>query len=59
MEAVVAQSEEKFYKMDFSNIENSNKPIIFESRCYRFEEGRMVAVNALDIPKDSPFRDLV
>lgn len=51
LKEAVRESEEKFYNMVFANSENSNEPIMLESRHYRFREGWMVAVNALDTLK--------
>ena len=57
LKEAVAESEDKFYDMGFANVKNSNEPIMLESRRYRFEEGWTAAVNALGLPKDSPFKD--
>lgn len=51
------ESENKFYDLGFADAENSSKPIMFKLWRYGFNKGWMVAVNALGIPKDSPFRD--
>ena len=57
LKVAVTHSEENFYNMGFTNAENSNEPIMFESWCYRFSEGWMAAVNVLDLPENSPSRD--
>lgn len=36
---VVAKSEDKFYNMGFTNVENSCKPIMVKSQRYEFGEG--------------------
>ena len=44
--------------MGFADVENSNESIMLDSQRYRFGEGWMATVNALGLPKDSPFKDL-
>lgn len=51
------QSEETFYNMGFTDTENSCGPVIFEARRLGFAQGWMAAVDALNLPVTSPFRD--
>ena len=39
LKVAVTQREEKFYNIGFTDVENSNKPIMFESWRYGFGEG--------------------
>ena len=57
LKIAVTQSEQKFYNMGFIDVENSNEAVMFESQCYRFREGWIAILNALHLPKNSPFRD--
>lgn len=57
LKEAVAESEDKFYDMGFADAENSSKPIMRESRRYRFGEGWMAAVNALGLPEEFAFKD--
>ena len=57
LKVAVTQSKEKFYNMGFTNAKNSSEPVMFESWRYGFGEGWMTAVNALDLPENSPSRD--
>ena len=43
--------------MGFTDVVNSCDIVIFEAWKHRFFEGWMVAVNALNLPKSSPFKD--
>lgn len=51
------QSEETFYNMGFTDTENSCGPVIFEARKLGFAQGWMVAVDSLNLPVTSPFKD--
>lgn len=42
--------------MGFKDIENSSGPIIFEARWMGFMQGRMAAVEAMNLPNTSPFK---
>ena len=49
LKIIMAQSEDKFYNMGFTDAENSNKPIMLESRRYGFGKVWMAAMNALGV----------
>ena len=50
--------EQAFYNMGFTGVENSSSVVVFQAWRFRFLEGWLAAVNAIDLPKSSMFRDL-
>jgi len=50
--------EQVFYNMGFIDAENSSSVVVFQARRFRFLEGWLVVVNAIDLPESSTFRDL-
>lgn len=57
LRAALEGSENKWYNAGFADAENSTKLIMFQSKRYGFGEGWMVAMLAIGVPKDSPFRN--
>ena len=57
LKKTMKRCEQMFYNMGFTDVVNSCDIVIFEAWKHRFFEGWMVAVNALNLPKSSPFKD--
>ena len=49
---------EKWYNEDFTDVENSVEPIVHQAWLHGFEEGWLVALQAMGVPEDSPLRNL-
>ena len=58
LKQTIKQAEQLFYDMSFNDAENSSGPITFETRRMGFMQGWMVAVDAINLPETSLFRDL-
>lgn len=43
--------------MGYKDAKNSADAVVLQARKFGFEEGWMVAVNAISLPDSSPFRD--
>ena len=54
LKVTMVQSNDKFYNMGFADAKNFSKPIMLESRRYKFEEGWMAAVNAMGLLRLDP-----
>ena len=57
LRAALKGCESKWYDKGFANVENSMEPVINEARKLAFKEGRLVALQAVGVPKDSPLKD--
>ena len=57
LKVALEEIKNKYYNMGFNDAKNWVKPIMFENRKYRLCEGWMVAVTAIGLTKDSPFRN--
>ena len=57
LKETMKRCEQMFYNMGFTDVVNSCNTVIFEALRHRFFEGWIVAVNALNLPKSSPFKD--
>ena len=57
LKVALEERKNKYYNIGFNNAKNWVKPIMFENRKYWFGEGWMVAVTAMGLTKDSPFRN--
>lgn len=49
--------EKLFHNMGYKDAKNSADAVVLQARKFGFEEGWMVAVNAISLPDSSPFRD--
>lgn len=49
--------EQTFYSMGFTDAKNLCDAVIFQAQRLGFSEGWMAAMNALNLPKSSSFRD--
>ena len=47
-----------YYNRGFKDAESLASPVIFQAQKFGFMEGWMAAVNAIGLPKDSPFRNI-
>ena len=47
----------KWYDEGFADAENSIEPIVHQARSHGFEEGWLVALQAMGVPDDSPLRN--
>ena len=57
LKANLEACEDKWYNEGFADAENSLELVIKEARRLAFEEGWLAALQALEVPKDSPLRD--
>ena len=57
LKAALEACESKWYNEGFANAKNSTEPIINEARKLAFEEGWLVALQAMEVPEDYPLRN--
>ena len=58
LKAALEANENKWYNEGFTDTENSAEPVINEAWKLAFEEGWLVALQALGVPEDSPLKNL-
>lgn len=56
LKSMMKAQKQTYYNKDFKDVENSARPIVFQAQKFRFMEGWMAVVNAIDLLKNSPFR---
>ena len=57
LKAALEACEEKWYNEGFADVENSVEPIVYQARKHGFREGWMAALQAMEVPNDSPLRN--
>ena len=57
LKAVLEACKDKWYNIGFTNVENSVEPIVHQAWKLEFEEGWMVALQAIGVPDDSLLRN--
>ena len=58
MKAALEACENKWYDEGFADVEKSAELVVHQARHHRFEEGWLVALQAMGVPEDSPLRNL-
>lgn len=56
LKAALEAWEEKWYNNGFADVENFVEPIVHEAQQHGFEKGWMAALQAVELPNDSPLR---
>ena len=57
MKDTMKRCEKAFYNMGFTDAKNPCGVVVFKAWQLRFSKGLMAAVNALNLPKSSSFKD--
>ena len=57
LRAALKACESKWYNEGFGDAEKGVEPVVMQARQLSFQEGWMVALQALGVPEDSPLRD--
>ena len=57
LKAALEACEDKWYNMGFADVENFMEPIVYQAQRHEFEEGWMMALQAMGVPDDSPLRN--
>ena len=58
LKATLKACESKWYDEGFADAERFAEPIIHQARSHGFGKGWLVALQAMEVPKDSPLRNL-
>ena len=58
LKSMAKARKQTYYNKGFRDTENSAKLFIFQAQNFGFMEGSMVAVNAVGLPENSPFRSV-
>lgn len=57
LKVALEATKDKWYNTGFTDAENSVEPIIYQSWRCGFDKGWMVALQAIEVPIDSPLRN--
>lgn len=57
MKETMKRYKQAFYNMGFTNVKNLCKKFVFKARRLKFFEGWMAAMNTINLPKSSLFKD--